>query len=111
MNAPFKDCRLCGKVHPHGHVCDDFVGLSNKEIACRDWGERNVGSEMKSMQFTDDYDVAEQQHGAERDEFISRAGVFTSGRWNIPAEHESEIRLLLRLAWESGWDSALAKVK
>lgn len=111
MNAPFKDCRLCGKVHPHGHVCDDFVGLSNKEIACRDWGERNVGGEMKPMQFTDDNDTAESQHGAERDEFIQRVGVCAGGRWNISVEQEDKVKLLVKIAWESGWDSALAKVK
>jgi hypothetical protein len=63
------------------------------------------------MQFTDNNGVAEQQHGTERDEFIHRVGVFAGGRWNISAEQEDEIKLLVKIAWESGWDSALAKVK
>lgn len=58
----------------------------------------------KIFEWADNPEEAERLHGSEREECINRLGPI-DGRWHGALEE------LSRACWESGWDSAVGKLK
>lgn len=57
----------------------------------------------KAVAFSDDHEVAEKQHGLQREKDMLAIGADNPRRW-------TDASLIARVAWESGWDAAIIEV-